>query len=220
MLPRPRRDRTARPARGLFIGFVGPDGSGKTTTAAEVEALCSAMNRKFAYVHWRPSLTSAFGRPDPLATPMPKVQPKMPNTIDRMASLARLLRSAIAFNAAYALRLRPQVRSGSVVVVDRWVYNYITQPNSVRYYGMERVAAFVCCRLVVRPRPVFVFEAPTAVILARSHELTAEEVEAEYERIRRSLRLADVRWIDATASAPRVAAAVLAQCGITEPGSG
>ena len=217
MLFGPRRHPVVRRGRGAFIGLVGPDGSGKTTVAAEIERQCASVKRRFAYVHWRPSLTAPFGHPDPHAIPVAKVAPcEHVTPLVWVGSLARLLRSALAFNIAYLARIRPQVRAGTVVVVDRWIYNYISQPNSVRYYGPRRVAAFVCGRLVAQPRPVFVFEAPVSVIRARSLELTEREISSEYERIHRDLRIADLRRIDATATPPQVAAAVLSLCGLTD----
>ena len=216
MPSRLRRDRVRRGAKRAFIGFVGPDGSGKTTVAAEVELQCSSLGRACVYVHWRPSLSAPFARPSPHATPLAKVASRENvNLFDQIASLARLLRSALSFNIVYTTRLRPQLRSGTVVVVDRWIYNYIAQPHSVRYYGPPRLAAFVCCRLVVQPSTVFVMEAPTRVIIARSDELTENEIDSEYERLHRSLRLSDVRWIDATSSPTEIAASVLQQCGVT-----
>jgi|tagenome__1003787_1003787.scaffolds.fasta_scaffold20936210_3 thymidylate kinase len=211
MPPDLRRADRARTERGAFIGLVGPDGSGKTTTAAQLRERCATAGRPFVYVHWRPSLRSPFREPDPNAEPLPKVRPlPAPSALQRGASLARLARSACIFNIAYALRIRPLVRNGTVVVADRWIYNYVAQPHSVRYYGSPRLAAFVCRRLVVRPRPVFVFEAPPHVILARSDELSADDVAAEYERVRRGMPGADVVWIDATARAADIAGEVLA----------
>lgn len=201
---------------GAFIGLVGPDGSGKTTVAAEIERQCNASGREFAYVHWRPSLRHPFRRPSPSATPLPK-NPALEHVtaIDRMASLVRLLRSALTFNVSYVTQLRPRLRSGAVIVVDRWIYNYISQPDSVRYYGSPRFATFVCARLVAHPSPVFVLEAPTSVILARSDELNDDAVQAEYQRFRDRLPLADLRWIDATSDPAEIAEHILAECRLT-----
>jgi thymidylate kinase len=178
------------------------------------------MDRAFAYAHCRPSLTAPLGHPSPHAIPLAKIGPREDVTpLDQLVSLVRLLRSALAYNALYMTRLRPQLRRGAVVVVDRWIYNYVTQPHSVRYYGPQRLAAFVCCRLVVQPCPVFVMEAPTSVILARSDELSENEIGSEYERLRNQLRLRDLRWIDATGTPTEIASGVLSQCGLTEPQS-
>ncbi len=216
MWKRRRRDRAAHGVDGAFIGLVGPDGSGKTTIAAAIERQCAEMGRDFSYVHWRPSLRQPFRQPAPHATPLPKNPPREDvSRADQIASLVRLLRSALTFNISYVTRLRPQVRSGAVVVVDRWIYNYISQPYSVRYYGSPRVATFVCCRLVARPSPVFVLEAPASVILVRSDELSENELASEYQRFHDRLQLPDVRWIDATAGPAEIGASILAQCGLT-----
>jgi thymidylate kinase len=208
-----RRGGAARTG-GAFIGLVGPDGTGKTTLAAELERQCEAAGVPFGYIHWRPSPRDAFRSPAPNAVPLPKNPPRPDVSIlDCAVSLVRLLRSAVTFNLAYFLSIRRRLRAGAVVVADRWIYNYIGQPYSVRYYGPSWIAVLVCCRLVVAPRPVVVLDLPTEQILRRSRELTATEVRSEYERLRRGLRLPEVRWLAADASPETLAREILVSNG-------
>src|SRR5437868_9355237 len=54
-LLRPVRGGRRTTRTGIFVGVVGPDGSGKTTLARAIEARCAYDGRPFGYVHWRPS---------------------------------------------------------------------------------------------------------------------------------------------------------------------
>ena len=130
---------------------------------------------------------------------------------DRLLSIVRLARSAIVFNLAYFIRLRPELRKGSLVVVDRWIYNYLVQPYSVRYFGSKRLATVVCRHGVVRPRLIFALEAPPSVICSRTNELNELEVRDELRQIRVVMQGFDVHWLDASESPSALADRVMAE---------
>jgi thymidylate kinase len=179
---------------GPFIGLIGPDGSGKTTLADAIRERCAAADIRFFYVHWRPSILRALPVQPRSGPPVPKrASPSTVTTADRALSLLRILRSAAVFNASYLCRVRPRLRAGAVVVADRWVYNYVGQPWSVRYHASPRLAGFVCRYLVIRPRYLFVLDGDPDEIAQRKNEVTAEEVRDELERIRAELGRMNLR---------------------------
>ena len=67
---------------------------------------------------------------------------------------------------SYILAIRPAVRSGSVVVGDRWLYGYAAQPLALKFYGPEWVARLML-RLMPQPDLVMVLDAPAEVIRER-----------------------------------------------------
>jgi thymidylate kinase len=179
---------------GPFIGLIGPDGSGKTTLADAIHRRCVAADIRCFYVHWRPSIL----RPLPVQPRPGLVVPKRAaasrvTTADRALSLLRILRSAVVFNTSYLCKVRPRLRKGDVVVADRWVYNYVLQPWSVRYHASPRLAGFVCRYLVIRPRYLFVLDGDPDVIARRKNEVTAAEVRDELERTRAELGRMNLR---------------------------
>jgi len=204
--------RSKRRDSSAFVGLIGPDGSGKTTLARELAARSESMGSNFFYVHWRPSLRAMGHAVGDERTAIAKVYPlDRVRTFDRIQSIARLARSAVLFNLAYFLRLRPQLRSGSVIVADRWIYNYVLQPYSVRYYASERLAAFVCRYLVIRPRFIFALGADPLVLSRRTEELGEDDIRLELERTRAQMQGLDVRWLDAEESPSALAGQVFRQ---------
>jgi len=125
------------------------------------------------------------------------------------ASLLRLARSALIFNAYYLIRIRPLLKNGCVVVADRWAYNYLAQPRSVRYYGPARAARFVVHHLIWHPDHLFVLTASSAVIRSRKTELTAQEIRDEARRWELLAEQFGGNQIDATQPADTLAAIVL-----------
>jgi thymidylate kinase len=119
----------------------------------------------------------------------------------------RLGRNLLKFWTAYLVKIRPAVRSGALVVGDRWAYGYVGQPHGLRFYGPDWLAAFTI-RLFPAPDAVLSLSAPPALIHQRKQELDEAEISAEMTRWSglRGVRLLD---IDATQSPDVIASSVL-----------
>lgn len=187
-------------SRGRFIVIVGSDGVGKTTVAG---AICSRLGDDGAYVHFLPR------PPYRLAARPPEVPGQLEKDRSggsRVTGILRLGRSVLRSWLGYYRAIRPALRRGVTVVGDRWLYGYLAQPLSLRFYGPRWVARLA---LALTPSPdlVVLLEAPFDVINARKSELTRDEVEREFEvwrdTVPKALRL------DATQPPDVLAAAVL-----------
>lgn len=192
-LPRPH---------GRFVVVVGPDGSGKTTTA---EALIDAWQGSAAYFHFCPPLRERLdAQPGRDAGPPP---PKAPRDGSRPAGWIRLARNLVRFWFAYAVKIRPLVRRGGLVVGDRWAYGYVGQPHGLRFYGPTWLA-HLAIAFFPRPDVTVMLTAPPEVIHARKRELSLEEIEAELVRWA-GLRYANAVAVDATSSPHEIARLIL-----------
>lgn len=169
----------------MFIALVGPDGAGKTTIARALQDRAALDGVGFRYQHWAPTRAS---RPVSAVPPTTNVPPKLvhdssPSTGARLVSVGRLGRNLVRFWIGYLRWIRPLLRAPSptVIVADRWMYNYVGQPYSVAYYGPQYLAR-LAMRLAPRPHLIAILIAPGAVVAERKSELT--EAEADREALR------------------------------------
>ncbi len=167
---------------GKFVVLVGLDGAGKTTFARGVAEKIAEQTRYrgIRYFHWIPRLTG-FDYPLPSLSETPRKDPET-GAVARIASVIRLGKNVIAARLSYHLRVRPLVKRGYLVLVDRFVYNYWIDPVSLRYSGPDwclRLAAF----LFPKPDLVLSLEAEPEVLLSRKKELTRDQMVAMRHRI-------------------------------------
>jgi len=170
------------PARGALVAFVGTDGSGKTTLTErlelELDRLGYEVEREYlgmarSNLPGLATLRRLVRGPDESAL-APRTNSTM--TTASTASLARTLGAwCYAFDYAFrsAVRLRPAVRRGSVVLCDRWVTDLRRgpAPGSRASIAAERAAG--------KPQVIVLASAPADVIVARKPERTVEEAAAE-----------------------------------------
>jgi len=163
--------------RGCFVVLVGLDGSGKTTVARKLCCLGAEQERfrRIRYFHWRPGILPAVLFPLPEYVNVPR-KPRLGVTPWRsLLSAARLLNSGLRARAAYWLHIRPLLRRNSLVLLDRYYFNYYLDPDSVKYTG----PAWLVDRarpLFPRPDLIVTLKAPPEVLLARKQELSEAEI--------------------------------------------
>ena len=177
VLARYRGSRKNAGKRGCFVVLVGLDGSGKTTVARNLCCLGTEQERfhRIRYFHWRPGILPTVLFPLPEFGNVPR-KPKLESTRWRsLLSTARLLNSGLRARVAYWVRIRPLLRRNSIVLLDRYYYNYYLDPNSVKYTGpawlVDRMRP-----LFPRPDLVITLKAPPEVLLARKQELSEAEI--------------------------------------------
>lgn len=174
---------------GSFLVVVGPDGAGKTTFARSIVEQAGERGRYFHFLpESRDSLLDHVPREDILVD-------KRRKSGSIVLGVARILRNLTRAWLTYLRVIRPAVRSGCIVVGDRWLYGYVTQPRSLKFHGPVWLARFVL-RSMPQPSATIRVTAPADVIHSRKPELTTVEIEAE-ERLLTSL-LPDASVVDGT----------------------
>ena len=206
------------PRPGLFCVLVGLDGSGKTTLGRNLCDL-SVINARFAgarYFHWRPKCFRHVEWPLPEFRETPRKPQLTRNLTNTALSLVRIARNGLLARLAWHLKVRPMVRQGYLVLVDRYFYNYHLDPASVKFSAPAGVLKLMQ-KLFPAPDLVVKLRAPKDVLLARKQELSPEEIGRQVERMD-SLDVAPARVViaDATLSAEQVARNVMAEITKTD----
>jgi len=173
------RDQQTKSAgkRGCFVVLVGLDGSGKTTVARQLCCLGTEQERfrRIRYFHWWLGIMPDALFPLPEYGNVPRKPKVGSNPWRLLLSAARLLNNGVRARLAYWVRIRPLLRRNSLVLLDRYYYNYYLDPDSVKYSGstwlVDRMRP-----LFPRPDLVVLLRAPPDVLLACKQELSEAEI--------------------------------------------
>jgi len=165
------------PHRRLFCVLLGLDGSGKTTLARHLaeHAGSTVPSFELRYFHFMPTSSSRPLFPWPNQAAEPKKRELAPGNGETLASIARLFRNWI--RALGGLGIRNRYFRG-VLLGDRYLYNYILDPASVRYFGPAWLAALFL-QLAPRPDLLLILETTPETLLQRKQELSPEEIRAQ-----------------------------------------
>jgi thymidylate kinase len=204
--------------QGLFCVLVGLDGSGKTTLGRNLCDL-SVINSRFVgvrYFHWRPKCFRHVEWPLPEFRETPRKPQLSRNLINTLLSVIRIARNGLLARLAWHLKVRPMVRQGYLVLVDRYFYNYHLDPASVKFSASVGVLKFMQKHFPA-PDLVVKLRAPKDVLLARKQELSPDEIGRQVERMD-SLDVSPARDVtaDATLAADQVARNVMAEIAQTK----
>jgi thymidylate kinase len=190
-------DRVLQPT-GLWVVFLGPDGSGKSTTLNRVAGEIAPAFRHTEIFHLRAPLLG--GRQvrsdtDPHGRPRRGI----------VTSLAQLVVNVVRCWLGYWLRVWPALVRSTFVGFDRYYHDLLVDPRRYRYGG-PRGCARLASVLVPKPDLWILLDAPASVIEARKSEIRSEEIERQLLSYRELVsRLCGGYIVDASRSPDEVA---------------
>jgi hypothetical protein len=188
--------------RGRVLGVAGPDGTGKS-------ALCDALTRDFLVgrpvlrVHHRFAVLPARTRHHGPVTE-PHARPPYPRSL----SEAKALLLFADFWLGWVMRVRPFVRRGGWVLLERGWWDLVVDPRRYRLHPRTRLTRLLG-RALPQPDLLVVLEGPPAVLRARKPELPEPELARQMRAWRHALpeRVAR-RYVDTSSAPPAVLARV------------
>jgi thymidylate kinase len=194
-------------SQGRTVLFVGIDGAGKSTLAREILGH-PEIQRRFAgarYFHWIPCGQGDF--------PWPPFEDRPRNTTRTSAfvSILRLLRNCLRVWWSWLTNVKELVKSGHLVILDRFVANYWLDPLSVRYSGTPAILQMAAGWLP-KPDIMFILDAPAGILARRKNELSFTQIEKQREALERlpALALRSVK-LDATRPVEELVANIVAE---------
>jgi thymidylate kinase len=195
------------PAPGAFVVLLGLDGSGKTTIARELccRAATAAQFQSARYFHWRPTLSRKAVFPFSTTENIPRKPARQNGIFMSLLSSLRIFKNLALTKLAWAFRVKGKLRNGTLVIMDRYFYNYYLDPASVRYYGPSGLVDKLRDAFP-QPDLIVVLKAPMETLLNRKQELSAEEIQRQSAILEKiSRETASSMCVDATRPASEIA---------------
>lgn len=187
--------------QGLALLVAGPDGSGKTTVTDRLAEDVFA-GRKVLRLHHRPRVLPAR-----TTHSGPVTEPHAHPPYSRWLSEVKVLYLFLDYALGWRLRVRPFLRSGGVVLLERGWLDLAVDPLRYRLHPGTRLARLVRS-LLPQPDLAVVLEADPATLTGRKMELPPEELTRQ-AAVWRALGIGrPVEFVDATLPLDMVVARV------------
>jgi thymidylate kinase len=155
---------------GGAILLAGPDGTGKSTLARNLLTGPLAQER-VVHIYGRPKILPRPSRDRAPSAAENRGKPPFPVWV----SILRTLYAFVDFVLAWMVHVRPVVRAGGWVVIERGWWDMVVDPARLRLQGSTRLARLLAA-LGPRPDLFLILEASADVARSRKHRVVAAEV--------------------------------------------
>ncbi len=156
---------------GVFIVFLGPDGSGKTSvinkTIPLLEKLLSSNKQRL--FHLRPYLGGKN-----VMSGVTIDNPHGQRSRGYVSSIVKILYFLLVYISGYLFIIRPLITGSTVVVFDRYYHDLLIDPKRYRYGGSMAFAKLIG-KLIPKPDLYILLDASAEVIQSRKQEVPFEE---------------------------------------------
>jgi thymidylate kinase len=158
---------------GVLVAIMGPDGAGKTTVIAGLEAtLRLGFWGRSRLFHWRPQVL--FRKKDTGINTTPHARAAR----NKFLSMAHLSAFFLDHWCGYLFVVRPLLARSNLVLFDRYFHDALVDPQRYRYGGPAWFARLLS-RLVPQPDLVVLLDADNHLVLSRKKELPFHEIDRQ-----------------------------------------
>ena len=154
---------------GLLVAFIGPDGSGKSSTIDHIINDLMPAFRNTHVCHLRPRILL---RNTKTAKPMKNPHGKAPR--GQLSSVLKLFYYFFDFSIGYLLKIRPLITRSTLVLFDRYYHDILVDPKRFRY-SASILLARVIGKAIPEPNIWILLDSPPHVIQLRKKETSYEE---------------------------------------------
>lgn len=152
---------------GLWIVFMGIDGSGKSSVLEKVLKDLAPIGRNIARYHFRPGLGQSS--PGQINT-----NPHKQTHRSVLASSIKLIYYLFDYILGYILRIFPQLVRSTFIAFDRHYIDLLVDPKRYRYGGPTWLAIMIG-KLIPQPDLFIYLDLPAETAIARKPEITLED---------------------------------------------
>lgn len=158
---------------GLLLALFGPDGSGKSTTAMQIEKICKKLNFPTSHYHWRPRLLPSLikdGKQNYSITTAHNWSPR-----SKLISLFLILYFYLDFLLGHLIWFRPLLDNDTIIIYERYYYDLLFHPQRYRLRLVKSLSYFLTL-LLPRPDLIVLLWGNPSEIYSRKQELSIDEI--------------------------------------------
>lgn len=159
--------------KGRVILIVGPDGAGKSTLAVRLQDRL-VSKRQVIRFHHRPGVLPRLGGTQFVS------KPQFQSPYSRTLSVVKLAYIYLDMVLGWFLQVRPVVRRGGVVIVERGWWDLAVDPIRYRIQPFPRLITLLG-RLLPGPNLIVILEDSEELLYSRKPELRRSELRRQME---------------------------------------
>lgn len=156
--------------RGIWIAFLGVDGSGKTSIIRELSQSLKAQFDRIDVFHFRPFYGLKKGQGHTVTHPHEQI-PR-----SAVVSFLKVLYYLLDYWISYALFLRRHLKKNSLLLFDRYIDDLLIDPRRYRYGGSKKLLKKLLF-LFPKPDMVFILDLSAEEAMKRKSEIEWTELQ-------------------------------------------